>query len=335
MRRVLVIKLGALGDLVMATGLLHAILAHEREAQVSLLTTPAYAPLFAGWPGLRVAAFPRKGLLAGLRVLRWLRGQHFDRIYDLQSNDRTRLWCALAGASERVGNHPVWPYTHHPSEPWHGQCHIFERMLAVLAAAGVPTQDALPRLPAEEATRRGVEAWLEAHGLQQAALALCHAGSSPAWPAKRWPHFAELAHALAARGLAVVWLGAGQDAGLNASLARAVGIDATGAFDLAGLAELGRRARFALTNDSGPMHVLAAAGLPVYGFFGPTDWRRNHAIGQAGRVLRNQAPCPACASPHRAAAAGHLCLPGISAASVLARLERDGLLGPAQAPSER
>jgi ADP-heptose:LPS heptosyltransferase len=40
-----------------------------------------------------------------------------------------------------------------------------------------------------------------------------------------------------------------------------------------------------VTNDSGPMHALSAAGIPVFGLFGPSDWRRNHALGQAQHVI--------------------------------------------------
>ena len=63
------------------------------------------------------------------------------------------------------------------------------------------------------------------------------------------------------------------------------GIDATAVFSVTQLAIIGSRARFALTNDSGPMHVLSASGIPVFALFGPSDWRRNHALGQAARVL--------------------------------------------------
>ena len=65
----------------------------------------------------------------------------------------------------------------------------------------------------------------------------------------------------------------------------AVGIDATNVFTLPQLAILGQRARFAVTNDSGPMHVLSASGIPVFALFGPSNWRRNHALGQAARAL--------------------------------------------------
>jgi ADP-heptose:LPS heptosyltransferase len=48
---------------------------------------------------------------------------------------------------------------------------------------------------------------------------------------------------------------------------------------------LASHARFAVTNDSGPMHACAAAGVPVFALFGPSDWRRNHALGQGENVI--------------------------------------------------
>ena len=90
---------------------------------------------------------------------------------------------------------------------------------------------------------------------------------------------------MAASGYNIVWLGSDDDAAINALLSKARGIDATNAFTIFELIELGRHALLAITNDSGPMHVLACAGLPVYAFFGPTNWRRNHAIGQQDCVI--------------------------------------------------
>ena len=285
MSRILVIKLGALGDVVMATPLLDAIAQHHPHDQLELLTTPTFAPLFAAWPRYRVTSFARSGWRNNLAVLRFLRAGRFDRIYDLQANDRTALWCALSGSRERVGNHNRYPYTHHPHSPWRGQCHIFERMGAVLASVGINEVSARPLLPCDAAARHKVGAWRARHGLNNTPLVLLHAGASAGRPEKIWPHFAALAARLLAAGRAVVWLGAAPDQARNHQLARAGGIDATAAFTLPELAELGRHALCAVTNDSGPMHVLSASGIAVFGLFGPSDWRRNHALGQAAHVI--------------------------------------------------
>ena len=94
---VLIVKLGALGDVIIATPVIRAIQRAEQGKTIWLLTTPAFAPIFAHWPGLQVKSYPRKGLLAVAQALWWIRRQRFQRVYDLQGNDRSRVLCAISG----------------------------------------------------------------------------------------------------------------------------------------------------------------------------------------------------------------------------------------------
>lgn len=319
---ILIIKLGALGDIVMSTPLIAAIQRTHPDDVVHLLTAPPFAPIFAAWPRLRVTTSPRRGVRSTLRSLRWIRRLACSRIYDLQGSHRSALLCALSGSRLRVGNHLHFPYTHHPHARWTGQCHIFERMTEVLAAAGIGAVEPVPCLPIGAAERDATRAWLLAQGLADRGFVLLHAGASAARGDKRWPYFESLGQRLNGIGLCPVWVGAGDDRGENNRLcAAAGGIDATGAFSIPALAELGRHARFAVTNDSGPMHVLAAAAIPVFGLFGPSDWRRNHAIGQRETVI-------ACAE-YGAGTGGvkkDACLDRISCERVWERLADSGLL---------
>ena len=112
-----------------------------------------------------------------------------------------------------------------------------------------------------------------------------------------------------------------------ADLARINGHDATNAFTLTALVELARHARAVVANDSGPMHVMAAAAVPVFGLFGPSDWRRNHALGQRDHVIACTAVDPAYAGSRTGD-----CLASISPALVCERLEAAGAFGgPARA----
>ncbi len=200
----------------------------------------------------------------------------------------------------------------------------------MLLAAGIDAAPALPCLPVNKAAVVQVEAWLRQHGLAGKRLVLIHAGASGRWPSKRWPieYFQELAMALENRGLTIIWLGGELERDLNSRLAGATGIDASAVFSLAELVALGRHAAFALSNDSGPMHLLSSTSLPVYAFFGPTDWQRSHALGQAAHVLVNPVPCSPCHLPVCPPQRQHACLTGISPETVLARLEADGRLQP-------
>jgi ADP-heptose:LPS heptosyltransferase len=325
--RILIIKLGALGDVVLATPHIRAIVEAYPEAEATLLTSPECAGLVRGLPGLEVAAFRRRGFAEMGRLLAWLRRCRFAVVFDLQGSLRSRLMTRLSGARRRVGRRPGFAYTHAPPSG-DDSAHALATLNRLLEAAGIDPPAPRAWLPVSDAAEAKVLTWLARHGLTERRRVLLHAGSSERWLSKRWEaaHFAALATALQARGLAVIWIGADGDRDLNRRLAAQAGVDATGAFSLLELTALGRLAGFAVVNDSAPMHVLAAAPLPVYALFGPTDWRRSHAPGQAERVLVNPVPCSPCHRPVCPPGFEHRCLRELTPAQVLARLETDGRL---------
>jgi ADP-heptose:LPS heptosyltransferase len=325
-RNILVIKLGALGDVALSLPHIMKLAEAHADDHVTLLTAPAYADLAAGLP-LQVVSFGRKGFVEMLRLMRWLSGQQFDVVYDLQGSLRSRVMTQLTQAEKRVGRHAGIAYTHTPAIAA-GGVHAFERFNAVLLAGGVEAASHQSSLPVSPAAAERVADWLQQQGLAGEKLVPLHAGSSRDWPSKRWPerYFRSLAGALQDRGLKVVWIGSQHERSLNARLAAHAGVDATAVFGLDGLLALAAQAVFAVSNDSGPMHVLAAAGLPVYAFFGPTDWRRSHAVGQAERVLFKQVPCSPCHLPECPLERGHVCMQGITPGALVKRLVADGLL---------
>lgn len=316
-RDILIIKLGALGDVAMATGLVDRILQRHAPRRCTLLTSPPYGELFAARPGLELKSFDRSSLPSTLATVLWIRRQKFLRVYDLQSNDRSGAMCGLSGIPERVGNHPRFPYNLHPESRYAGQCHIHDRMLEVLEAAGVSADAVVPCLHPSDQDREKVRAWLQERDLAHRKLVIMHAGASARRPEKRWPYFRELAVSLAQRGFLTVWAGGEEDRHTNAGLARVTGADATGAFSFLQLVALTAHAQFAVTNDSGPMHLLACGSLPVCGLFGPTDWRRNHAVGQRDRVLSLNREEPVFGTTR---------LVDLESRHVLRQLERDGVL---------
>lgn len=285
MARIFIIKLGALGDVVMATSLIRQIQHYHQNDEVWLLTAPEFTGIFNNHENLNVVSFGRKGFIENIKTLSWIREKKFSRVYDLQSNDRSSLLCAFSGITERVGNHPRFPYNIHPAEKYTGQCHIYDRMLQVLAAAGIKPVHEPPVLPATEQEMAQVHIWLQQNDLKDREFVILHAGASSKHPEKCWPHFLELAKIIAKTGHKIIWIGSDADAAINKKLGNEIGFDVSGIFSISELAELGKHARFAVTNDSGPMHILSASCIPVFAFFGPTNWSRNHAIGQAENVI--------------------------------------------------
>jgi len=324
---ILVIKLGALGDVILATPHLRRIVEAHPDARVTLLTAPGYADLVQSLPGLEVVTFRRHGLAEMWRVLAWLRRRAFAVVYDLQGSVRSRIMTAVSGATRRVGRCRSAVYTHYPPAGGNHR-HAFRMLNELLECAGIDPAPPQAWLTAAGGTGGRVSLWLEKNRLAGARLVLMHAGCSAHWPSKRWDatHFAALARALQDRGFRVVWIGGREDRELNGWLARQAGQDATAEFSFPELVALGRCCEFAVVNDSGPMHVLAAADVPVYALFGPTDWRRSHALGQQERVLCNAVPCSPCHLRSCPPEKEHRCLHEITPGMVLARLADDGCL---------
>ena len=319
MSNVLIIKLGALGDTVMATSLIKQIQSFHSTDNLFLLISAPFDTIFRAWKGLTVHAIKRKGLRNNLRTIAWIRNNHFASVYDLQSNDRSGLYCALSGISRRIGNHPRYPYNVHPEEPYRGQCHIFDRMLAVLESANIKAEYIAPSLPATDQEKQHVKTWLKENKLVKDNFIIIHAGGSRQHPDKRWPYYKQLAEALSARNKPIVWVGGNDDIEINQSLSSITGVNTCMRFTFTELAELGRHASFAITNDSGPMHILSCSGIPVYAFFGPTNWRRNHAIGQEKHVIAREQSAENKDRQHQD-------LSQISVEYVVSLLERDGLI---------
>lgn len=275
MKRVLVIKLGALGDVVIALPAIEMIRRAHPGAEITVLTTPPFAALFEACPWVdRVEADGRaKGLSGFLKLAARLRRARYDRVYDLQTSDRSTAlhWALLPFAPQWSGIAPLASHPHR--NPRRDFMHALEQKADQLKWAGIwPDAPTAPgTAPAPDLTftldparpERGPAAF----GLNGAPYALLVPGGSAHRPEKRWPveHWAALAARLSAQGLAIAVVGGAQET----PLARAIpgALDLTARTDLLQLAGLGAGAALAVGNDTGPTHILAAAGAPTLVLF--------------------------------------------------------------------
>lgn len=269
MSRILVIKLSALGDFVQATGPFAAIRRHHRDADIALLTTPFFGALAQRCPWFdRVWLDTRPGVgrpLGWLKLGRRLRRAAFDRVYDLQTSDRSAVYHRLMTFGH--AGRPEWSgvasgCTHPHANPDRDRMHTLDRQAEQLRMAGI-TEVPPPSLD-----------WLSAaiDELQPGRpFVLFVAGGAAHRHEKRWPAdcFAALATSLAARGLQPVLLGTDTDAGANRAIMAACpsARDLTGRTDLGHIASLARASAGAVGNDTGPLHVIAAAGAPALVLF--------------------------------------------------------------------
>jgi ADP-heptose:LPS heptosyltransferase len=263
--RILVIRLGALGDFVLSFSAFAAIRARHAEDAVTLLTAAPFADLARRAPWfdrVLVDARPAWWNLPGLlRLARSLRGFGcgYDFVYDLQTSGRSSRYFLLAGRPPWSGIAPGCSHPH--ANPARNAMHTLERQREQLQQAGID------RFPPPDLT------WLTASdpfGLPRP-YALVVPGAAAHRPAKRWPaeRFGALAALLAGRGQTPVVLGLRAEAKLAAAV-RAVcptALDLTGRTAIADIGALAARAAVAVGNDTGPMHLIAAVGCPALVLF--------------------------------------------------------------------
>ncbi len=286
MADILVIKLGALGDFVVAFEAFQAIRAHHADDRITLLTTAPYAALAEGCPwfdDIWVDTKPRWSNPGGwLGLRRRLRGGGFARVYDLQTSDRSGTYFRL-----------FWPG---PYPEWSGIARGCSQPDLNPDRAGTHALD-LRRRQLEQAGIAGFAppdmGWLAADvgDLAPAGeFALLVPGSAPHRPEKRWPaaSFARLAGFLSSVGMTPLVLGteAEADAATEIMMEAPRAESLIGRTSLRQIAALARRAEVAVGNDTGPMHLIAASGCrSIVLFSGASDPAHSAPTGERVTVL--------------------------------------------------
>ncbi len=352
-RRILVVRLDEIGDAVMNVPLLRALRRGFPEAHLAAVMRPAAAALLAPCPyldALHALDTPARGAsrLAGRYrgALAFARARFPAERFDLAVVPRWEVdkyfatplayWSGAPlriGYSERVSREKAvknrgWDrLLTHPLPGGHGQ-HEVHRALGVAAFLGAPVDDDTLELWTTPEDEAAAERLLAAAGVLPGAplVALAPGAGLPRrqWPAAR---LAEVGRRLAAHsGLRPLVLGGPEDHQLGAEVAAGIGpaaVDLTGWASLRETVALVRRCQLFVGNDSGPMHLAAAAGTPVVAVschprgadpehhnaperFGP--W------GAPSTVVRPELPRPPC--PDGCTTTAPHCILGVSTTAV-------------------
>ncbi len=284
--RVLVIKLGALGDFVMATGPFASIRAFHHDAEIVLLTRKPYESLAraGGWfDRVWIDDKPRWWRLGSVLALkRLLDSGSFGRVYDLQISNRTSAYYRLFHRPRPEWSGVVRGCSHFNVRRDLVALHPVERHTDQLRAAGL---DGI--LPPDISM---IDAPLP-DGIPGGHWALIVPGCAPHRPEKRWPaeYFAELCRMTIERGIVPLLIGNRAESAVLEGIAgvHAGIVNLMGRTSLEQIVALARRARFAVGNDTGPMHIAATAGCPSAVLFSnASDPRLSRPHGRSVTVLR-------------------------------------------------
>jgi lipopolysaccharide heptosyltransferase I len=285
LRRVLLVKLSSLGDIVHALPLADALRAALPDAHIAWAVRRRFADLLLGNPNLdRVYILEGGGIGDVLALGKTLRrvGGPFDAALDAQGLLISGLVARLSGAPLRIGldrnreGNALWMT--HPVVPAKGRVHMVGALLGFCDALGLPRSEPRPQHYLADAEPERAEELLAggpaAGGrAPRAGLIVGASSADKAWPPARW---AELARRLADHGVRPVLLGGPGEAAAAAVIAEEA--KAAAPLNLAGktaslrvLASVLARCAVVIGGDSGPTHLAVAVGTPAVGLYGVTD----------------------------------------------------------------
>jgi heptosyltransferase-1 len=280
---ILIVRLGALGDVVHAIPAAAAIRSALPDARIDWLVEAKHRPIVDLVTAVdRVVPVEGRSIGSWVDAVRRLRQVRYDIALDFQGLMKSAVLARASGAA-RVAGFSIWHLREKSARPFYSETrdtgadddgHVVRKNLELLRVLDIDT----PRIefPLADVSGRAVDELRR--DLGPGPFALINPGA--AWPNKRWPasRFGEVAAFLRdVRGLAsVVLWGPGEQA-----LARDVVAASNGAArpapatEIADLLALSRQASLVVSGDTGPLHIAAAVGTPAVAIFGPTNSVRN------------------------------------------------------------
>ncbi len=312
-----------IGDAVMATPTLTALRAGFPRARIAVLAQPAVADLLAGHPAVDEGLVDdhrgaHKGPAGRWRLASEIRGRGFDAALLLPNSFDSALVAALARVPTRVGYRTdargllLTAALSPPARPLPHMTSYYLGLLSAWGLTGDPRAVSLAVAPAErDKARLRLSEW----GVRSADRVVAVNPGAAYGSAKRWPveRFAGLAERLVRDGAFVVVLGAAGERALGDAIVTRLGrraVNAAGSTTMREAMAVLTCCRHLVTNDSGPMHVAAALGVPVTAIFGPTDPRATRPMGERVTILQHAVDCAPCR--YRECPIDHRCMTAVS-----------------------
>jgi len=310
-KRILVIRLDRLGDVILSTPVLQVLRQQFPHAFIAMMVRPACREVIEGNPYLdEVILYDRDGMHHSVRATigfaRRLRRHTFDTAIVLHPTNRSHWIPWLAGIPIRVGYDRKcgWLLTHRvPHRKQEGEKHEAAYTLELLEPFGIAAREPHPFVPIHATAERRVASLLAERAVEPTErLVAIHPSASCV--SKRWmpERFAQVADRLISEQHVRICLVAGEADALYAhQVARAMrrpALDFAGRLGVGELAALLHRCRLLVSNDSGPVHVAAAVGTPVVDIFGrnqrglsPLRWG---PVGEGHIILHKEVGCVTC-----------------------------------------
>ncbi|MGA3244435.1 MAG: lipopolysaccharide heptosyltransferase II [Bacteroidota bacterium] len=279
---IVVIQTAFIGDAVLTLPLIQVVRKNYQASKVDIVVAPRSKELFVNHPDIReVIAFDKRGKDRGIGGLLRLAKHLQSRAYDLalipHRSLRSAALAFLAGIPARIGfNNSAGRFLLTGTATYRKELHEIDRNLSLLEALSIGhVQRELPCLYPSESDQKKVDRLLIELEIGNPDKLIAIAPGT-IWNTKRWPkeRFASLAVNFDEAGMEVVLIGGKEDEEICNEIRTlsksSMVYDASGTLTLPQSAELIRRCRILVSNDSAPMHLATAVGTPVVAIFGAT-----------------------------------------------------------------
>ncbi|MCX7794006.1 MAG: lipopolysaccharide heptosyltransferase II [Thermodesulfovibrionales bacterium] len=326
MQKILIIKPSSLGDIIHSLPVLNSLNECFPEAEIHWLIARNFAPLLEEHPMIKRLWIIDKdrwkdplNLFSTMRDL-WglgkeLKKEEFQIVIDLQGLLRSGIIAFFTESPLRIGFKEARElsyifYTHRVEGG--RDIHAVERYLKVLSVLDCPVKEIVFPLPVRKLSED--KEYYEFLRGEYAVIAPGARWDTKIWPAER---FAFIARRLPFKSIII---GSRDDIPISEKIVRSSdgrAISLSGKTDLKELVEIIRKARFVLCNDSGPAHIGAALGVPVFAIFGPTSPIRTGPYGKNVFVFRSEVECAPC---FRKRCKSILCMESISEGYVWSKI---------------
>ncbi len=290
-RRILVIKPRAIGDVLLATAVLPDLRREFPHARIDFLVERFAATVLNGNPVVDNVLSYDVGAQSSLSIIRMVRRNRYDLVIDLFANPRTAVVTALSGARYKVGYPFKWRRFAYNIlvSPRSGEVHNVEFNLDALRRIGVPVGSNGPQFYLDNEAHNFAAGFLTKHSLKAKEFVTINIGGG--WQIKRWggDKFSLLSRTITSRlGLPVVVLYGRSEKKGAVTIAESSNSILAPETSLHEMGAIMKESLLLVTNDSGPMHIAAALDVPTLAIFGPTSPRLQGPYGNIHEIARNE-----------------------------------------------
>ncbi|MDD5217736.1 MAG: lipopolysaccharide heptosyltransferase II, partial [Candidatus Omnitrophica bacterium] len=306
-KKILILKLGAIGDLILITPSLRMIRRRFPEAKISLVVDKKLAAIVSGCPYVNEVIPVSRDRLSKigylLRLAKTLRKEGYDISVDLQNNKWTHLLAALGGIPQRYGfrRGKLGFLVNRHDRSFDIADYPVRHQFRILSKLGIQDLDEDLELWPDEHSEKHVSEMFVQHSLNGSSKCVGLAvGASPKWTSKRWPleYYQELCTKLIQQWkCSVILIGSETDRPMAQQLSKTNTekvVDLVGKTSLLDLVSVVKRLSVLVTGDTAPLHIAAAVKTPVVTLFGPTEPKRHVPPGENVTVLSRHIGCQPC-----------------------------------------